>query len=254
MRLKDKVAVVTGAGSGIGRATAELFVAEGAAVVASDWNARTLDEVVGALRASGGAIVAVQGNVALRADAEAMIDRAVADFGRLDVLVNNAGTMDYNHGVGSVPDEVWERLLAINLTGPMYTSRRAVQRMLASGGGAIVNVVSAAGNSGAVAGAAYTSTKHGLLGLTRNTAWMYARQGIRCNAILPGGVSTSIVSGTDPQQWDSAGTERVRTFLATMPTMLEPLDIARLALFLAGDESRHVNGAAVTADGGWLAT
>ena len=136
----------------------------------------------------------------------------------------------------------------------IYESESAVQRMLASGGGAIVNVVSAAGNSGAVAGAAYTSTKHGLLGLTRNTAWMYARQGIRCNAILPGGVSTSIVSGTDPQQWDSAGTERVRTFLATMPTMLEPLDIARLALFLAGDESRHVNGAAVTADGGWLAT
>lgn len=253
MRLNDKVAVVTGAGSGIGRATTELFVAEGAAVVASDWNAQTLEEVVSTLRRAGGRIVAVQGNVALRADAEAMVDRAVGDFGRLDVLVNNAGTMDHNHGVGSVPDEVWERLLAINLTGPMYTSRRAVQCMLSCGGGAIVNVVSAAGESGAVAGAAYTSAKHGLLGLTRNTAWMYARQGIRCNAILPGGVSTSIVAGMDPQKWDPEGTERVRTFHATMPALLEPIDIARLALFLASDESRHVNGAAVTADGGWLA-
>ena len=250
MRLKDKVAVVTGAGSGIGRATAELFVAEGAAVVASDWNARTLDEVVGALRASGGAIVAVQGNVALRADAEAMIDRAVADFGRLDVLVNNAGTMDYNHGVGSVPDEVWERLLAINLTGPMYTSRRAVQRMLASGGGAIVNVVSAAGNSGAVAGAAYTSTKHGLLGLTRNTAWMYARQGIRCNAILPAQVMNPSLEkriASDPsieQKWLS-GIPRGR--------LGKPTDIQGLIVLLASDASEWITGTLIPMDGGNLA-
>lgn len=254
MRLKDKVAVITGAGSGIGRATAELFAAEGAAVVASDWNARSLEDAVVAIRAAGGRIVAVQGNVALRTDAEAMIDRAVGEYGRLDVLVNNAGAMDYNHGVGSVPDEVWERLLAINLTGPMFTSRRAVQRMLASGGGAIVNVVSAAGESGAVAGAAYTAAKHGLLGLTRNTAWMYAQKDIRCNAILPGGVKTAIVAGMDAQKWDPEGTQRVRAFHATMPGLLEPLDIARLALFLASDEARHVNGAAVTADGGWLAS
>ena len=253
MRLNDKVAVITGAGSGIGRATAESFVSEGAAVVASDWNAATLEEVVGSLRATGGRIVGVHGNVALRADAEAMVDRAVGDFGRIDVLVNNAGAMDYNHGVGSVPDDIWERLLGINLTGPMFTSRRAVQHMLSSGGGAIVNVVSAAGASGAVAGAAYTSAKHGLLGLTRSTAWMYARQGIRCNAILPGGVSTAIVAGMDAQRWDPDGTERVRSFHATMPRILEPLDIARLALFLASDEARYLNGAAVTADGGWLA-
>ena len=232
MRLKDKVAVVTGAGSGIGRATAELFVAEGAAVIASDWNAGTLEEAVGAIRAAGGRIIGVQG----------------------DVLVNNAGAMDYNHGVGSVPDEVWERLLAINLTGPMYTSRRAVQRMQASGGGAIVNVVSAAGESGAVAGAAYTAAKHGLLGLTRSTAWMYGPQDIRCNAILPCGVRTAIVSGMDAQKWDPDGSQRVRAFHATMPKILEPLDIARLALFLASDEARNVNGAAVTADGGWLAS
>ena len=254
MRLKDKVAVVTGAGSGIGRATAELFVAEGAAVIASDWNAGTLEEAVGAIRAAGGRIIGVQGNVALRSDAEAMIDRAAGEFGRLDVLVNNAGAMDYNHGVGSVPDEVWERLLAINLTGPMYTSRRAVQRMQASGGGAIVNVVSAAGESGAVAGAAYTAAKHGLLGLTRSTAWMYGPQDIRCNAILPGGVRTAIASGMDAQKWDPDGSQRVRAFHATMPKILEPLDIARLALFLASDEARNVNGAAVTADGGWLAS
>src|SRR5690606_4301623 len=120
MRLKDKVAVVTGAGSGIGRATVELFAAEGAMVVAGDCNARMLENAVGAIRAAGGRIVGVTGDVAVRAEAEALIDRAVGEYGRLDVLVNNAGVMDYNHGVGSVPDEVWERLLAINLTGPMF--------------------------------------------------------------------------------------------------------------------------------------
>lgn len=253
MRLKDKIAVITGAGSGIGRATAELFVAEGAKVVASDLNAKALDEAVAAIRASGGNIVGVQGNVALRGDAEAMIDRAVSEYGRLDILVNNAGAMDYNHGVGSVPDEIWERLLAVNLTGPMFTSRRAVQQMLTSGGGAIVNMTSAAAASGAVAGAAYTSSKHGLIGLTRNTAWMYAKQGIRCNAILPGGVRTTIVSSMDASKWDPEGSKRIETFHATIPGILEPLDIARLALFLASDDARHINGALVSADDGWLA-
>ncbi len=253
MRLKDKVAVVTGAGSGIGRATVELFAAEGAMVVAGDCNARMLEDAVGAIRAAGGRIIGVTGDVAVRAEAEALIDRAVGEYGRLDVLVNNAGVMDYNHGVGSVPDEVWERLLAINLTGPMFTSRRAVQSML-TGGGAIVNVVSAAGESGAVAGAAYTAAKHGLLGLTRNTAWMYAKNDIRCNAILPGGVRTAIVSDMDMKQWDPEGSQRVAAFHATMPRLLEPVDIARLVLFLASDEARHVNGAAVAADGGWLAS
>jgi NAD(P)-dependent dehydrogenase (short-subunit alcohol dehydrogenase family) len=253
MRIDGKIVVITGAGSGIGRATAGLFAAEGARVVASDRNADTLREVVDGIRARGGQATAVTGDVALRADAEAMIDRAIHEFGRIDVLVNNAGTMDYNHGVGSVSDETWDRLLAVNLTGPMYTSRRAVCSMLDSGGGAIVNVVSAAGVSGAVAGAAYTAAKHGLLGLTRNTAWMYAGRGIRCNAILPGGVRTDIVTGMDPARWDPAGTARVGSFHATMPAMLEPLDIARLALFLAGDESRNLNGAAIPADGGWLA-
>lgn len=254
MRLQGKIAVITGAGSGIGRATANLFATEGASVVASDLNASTLEAAVGEIRAKGGKVASICGNVAVRADAEAMVDRAVAEYGKLDVLVNNAGAMDYNHGVGAVSDEAWERLLAVNLTGPMYTSRRAVQLMLAAGGGAIVNVASAAGVSGAVAGAAYTSSKHGLVGLTRNTAWMYAKKGIRCNAILPGGVGTNIVTGMDPAKWDAEGTERVRTFYASMPQILEPLDIARLALFLASDESRHVNGALISADAGWLAT
>ncbi|AMN47992.1 3-ketoacyl-ACP reductase [Steroidobacter denitrificans] len=253
MRLKDKVAVITGAGSGIGRATAELFAAEGAAVLASDLNAGSLEETVVAIRSAGGRIIGVQGNVTLRAEAEAMIDQAIDHYGRIDVLVNNAGAMDYNHGVGSVPDDVWDRMLAVNLTGPMFTSRRAVQCMLTGGGGAIVNVASAAGASGAVAGAAYTSSKHGLIGLTRSTAWMYAQQNIRCNAILPGGVQTSIVSSMDPNKWDAEGTARVGVFHQTMPGILEPIDIALLALFLASDEARQINGALVSADGGWLA-
>ncbi len=254
MRLNGKVAVITGAGSGMGRATTELFISEGASVIASDWNAKTLDEVVAEVSAKGGKITGIKGNVAVRGDAEAMIDLAVKTYGRIDVLVNNAGVMDYNQGVGALADDVWERLLGINLNGPMFTSRRAVQLMLESGGGSIINVSSVAGVSGAVAGAAYTASKHGLVGLTRNTAWMYAQKGIRCNAILPGGVNTNIVMSMDMSKMNADGTERVGAFHAAMPGILEAVEIARLALFLASDESRFINGAIIPADAGWLAT
>lgn len=254
MRLNGKVAVITGAGSGMGRATTELFAAEGASVVASDWNAKTLDEVVAEVSTRGGKITGIKGNVAVRADAEAMIDLAIKTYGRIDVLVNNAGVMDYNQGVGALTDDVWERLMGINLNGPMFTSRRAVQLMLAAGGGSIINVASTAGVSGAVAGAAYTAAKHGLVGLTRNTAWMYTQKGIRCNAILPGGTNTNIVTGFDPSKWDADGTQRVGVFQAAIPGILESVDIAQLALFLASDESRFINGAIIPADAGWLAT
>ncbi len=253
MRLAGKVAVITGAGSGMGRAMAELFAAEGASIVAGEWNAQTLDKVVGDIRAQGGAITGLKSNVAVREECDALVDLAVQTYGRIDVLVNNAGVADLNQGVDTLTDDVWQRVIGINLNGPMYTSRRAVQQMLKAGGGSIVNVASTASLSGACAGAAYTASKHGVAGLTRSTAWMYAQQGIRCNAICPGGTKTSIVAGMDPASFDAKGSKRVGLFQAIMPGLLEPLDIARLALFLASDEARFVNGAIITADAGWLA-
>ena len=253
MRLQGKVAVITGAGSGMGRAMAILFAKEGASVVAGDWNAKRLDEVVSQIKAEGGTIVGAQGNIADKASAEALVDLALSTYGRLDILVNNAGVMDYMQGVGELSDDVWHRVLSINLEGPMYTMRRAIPHMLQQGGGSIINISSTAGISGAAAGAAYTVSKHGVVGLTRNTAWMYATKGIRCNAICPGGTKTNIAETMPQDKLDMAGAARAGAYAALIPAMLEPEDIAMLALFLASDESRHINGTIIPADAGWKA-
>jgi NAD(P)-dependent dehydrogenase (short-subunit alcohol dehydrogenase family) len=253
MRLRDKVAVITGAGSGMGLATAKRFAAEGAKVVAGDWNAARLDAAVDEVRRGGGTVVGAQGDIADQATAEALVDLAVSTHGRVDVLVNNAGVMDYMQGVGELSDDIWRRVLSINLDGPMFTMRRAVPRMVEQGGGAIVNIASVGGLEGGAAGAAYTAAKHALVGLTKNTAWMYAPKGVRANAIAPGGTRTNIGETMARERLDPAGAARVGAYTALIPAYLDPEDIAALALFLASDEARHVNGAIVTADAGWTA-
>ncbi len=253
MQLQGKVAVITGAGSGMGRAMAIRFAKEGAQVVAGDWNGPRLDEVVALVQASGGTIIGAQGNIADKATAEHLVDLAMSTYGRLDVLCNNAGVMDYMQGVGELSDEIWRRVLSINLEGPMFTSRRAIPQMISQGGGSIINIASTAGISGGAAGAAYTASKHALVGLTRNTAWMYATKGIRCNAICPGGTKTNIGETMTPALIDAAGAGRAGAFAALIPAMLESEDIAALALFLATDESRYINGAIIPADAGWTA-
>lgn len=170
MRLQGKVAIITGAGSGMGRAMALRFSQEGATIVAADWNEATLDAVVNEIQATDGEVTGIKVNIAAQADAEGLIDQTVGTYGRIDVLCNNAGVMDLNQGVGEVTDDMWKRVIGINLDGPMYTSRRVVPIMVAQGGGSIINVASAAGMGGGAAGAAYTVSKHGLIGLTKNTA------------------------------------------------------------------------------------
>lgn len=253
MRLEGKVAVVTGAGSGIGRAMAIRFAAEGARVVAADRNPQRLDEVVETISSTGGNVVSAQGDIANQAAAEGLIDLAVNTYGRVDILCNNAGVMDYMQGIGEVSDEIWRRVLGINLDGPMFATRRAVQVMLKQGGGSIINTASTAGIQGGAAGVAYTVSKHGLVGLTRNTAWMYAKKGIRCNAICPGGTATNIAESMPPERLDPEGARRAGEYAALIPALLNPEDIANLALFLASDESCHINGAIIPADAGWTA-
>ncbi|MEI7556394.1 glucose 1-dehydrogenase [Candidatus Chlorohelix sp.] len=253
MRLQGKVAVVTGAASGMGLAIATLFASEGASVVGGDWNEQRLNEAVKNIQSTGGVITGLHGNIADKDSAEGLVDLAISAYGRLDILVNNAGVMDYMQGVGELSDDIWRRVLSINLDGPMFTSRRAVQQMLKQGGGSIVNVSSTAGISGGAAGAAYTTSKHGLVGLTRSTAWMYATKGIRCNAILPGGTKTNIGETMPQDRIDPTGAQRAGAFAALIPAFLDPIDIANLALFLASDESRYINGTVITADGGWKA-
>jgi len=250
MRLQDKVAVVTGAGSGIGLAVAGRFVAEGARVVAVDWHA---DAIAAAARHIGGTIIGVTGNVADEGDGVAMIDRAISEFGRLDILVNNAGVMDLFESVADVSNDTWRRCMAVNVDGPMYAMRRAVPLMLAQGSGSIVNIASVAAVGGGAAGAAYTASKHALIGLTRSTAYQYARLGLRCNALAVGGVSTNIMDSVKDSALDQAALGRLGAYHASNPGMLEPDDIANAVLFLASDEARHLNGAVLPVDMGWSA-
>lgn len=253
MRLQGKVAVITGAGSGMGKATALLFAQEGARLALNEWNEARLNEVVAEIKAAGGEVVGARGDIADKVTAEQLIELAVGAYGRIDILVNNAGVMDYMQGVGEVTDDVWRRVLGINLDGPMFTSRRAIPHMVAQGSGSIINVASVASLGGGAAGAAYTASKHAVAGLTRNTAWVYAPKGIRCNAICPGGAKTNIADSMPMDRLDPAGAARAGAYAAIMPAMLESEDIASLALFLASDESRHINGVLIPADGGWTA-
>lgn len=248
--LENKVAIITGAGSGMGKAMALLFAGKGAKVIVSDIKGERVDEVVKEITSKGGTAKGIITNVAKEDDVKKMIDAAVNDYGALDILVNNAGVMDDFAPVAEVSDEGWNKVIGVNLNGPFYACRLAVQQMLKQGKGVIVNVSSIGGLNGARAGAAYTASKHALIGLTKNIGFMYAAKGIRCNAIAPGGVSTNIMDGINPNK---AGLELISKGMASNPRMGEPSEIAELALFLASDKSSNVNGAVIVADGGWTA-
>ncbi len=249
-KLMDKVAVITGAGSGIGRAMAMLFAEQGASIIAADIAGNTADEVAAAIKDAGGDAVSVTVDVVVKPDVERMIDIAVDTYGRLDILCNNAGIMDRMLPITELSDEFWERVLHVNLTAPFQTCRKVLPIMLEQGSGVILNTASMAGIFGGRAGAAYTSSKHGLIGLTKNIAWTYADQGIRCNAICPGGVETAIGLGGEPSD---LGFARMQLGLGTMPRLGKPEEIASLGLMLVSPDSSFVNGAIITADGGWAA-
>jgi len=244
---------VTGAGSGMGRATALLFAREGATVVGSDIDAGRLEAVTAEAVAAGGKMIGVAGNIAERESAEALIQRAIDEFGQLDVLVNNAGIMDLMEGVANFVDQTFERVFGVNVYGPFVTSRAAVRHMKERGRGAIVNVASVAGVTGAAAGAVYTASKHALVGLSRNTAYTYAPFGIRCNVLIVGGVETNIMAGADPATFDHEALAQYGKWHAANPRTLQPDEVANLSLFLASDEASGINGAEVAVDGGWTA-
>jgi len=241
--LTGKVAVITGGGSGIGRATSELFASLGAQVVVSDI-AETANETVASIEQAGGTASAHIGDIGDVAVADAIIAAAVERYGRLDVLVNNAGIMDHFAGAANVDDALWDRVMRVNLSAPFYLTRAALQVMLPQGAGSIVNIASEAGIRGAAAGAAYTASKHGLIGLTRNTAYMYAKQGIRVNAICPGGVSTPM-NENEP--------EGGVVPLTPLGRRAHVSEISGAIAYLAGTDSSFVTGTELIIDGGYLA-
>ena len=251
MRLENKSVVVTGASAGIGRAIVELFVSEGANVVAVARRESMLAELAASLADAPGRVVPFVGDIAEEATSVGMIACAVREFGRLDVLVNDAGVMDDNTAIADMSNDMLEQMFRVNTFGTMYAMREAVKTFLAQGeeeGGNIINIVSV-GAAHQTAGVAYCASKAAVASATRNTAFMYIEQGIRCNAISPGGVLTDIPLVMPPA--DPFGFGRTGSLLAHSPEMGMPEDLAQVALFLASDESRFVNGTTITADGGW---
>lgn len=249
MRFEGKCVVVTGASSGMGHKIALDFAAEGATVVAVARRKERLEELVKEAAGFSGRILAYPGDVSLKSVNEGMIDFALEHCGRLDVLVNNAGIMDEFKPIGEATDEQWEHVMNVNLTGPMYAMRKAVQVMCGQdNGGNIVNVASIGGVCGCRAGAAYTASKHALIGLTENTAFMYQGKKIRCNAICPGGIETEVMySQTNISQF---GVSRVMAGLDQSIPSGKVEDISSAVLFVADDAAKFINGATIVIDGG----
>ena len=250
-RLANKVAVVTGAGSGMGKAIATLFAMEGARVVASDIAMASVKEVVDGINGANGTALALRSDVSSERDVQEMIDTAVGEYGTLDILVNNAGIMDDFVPAAGITDALWEKVFSVNVTGPMRAIRKALPIFIEKGGGCIVNIASVGGLMGSRAGAAYTASKHAVVGLTRNIGFQYAPQGIRCNAIAPGAVNTNIANTIRTP--DEFGMGRAMAGINLNPRSGGPEEIASVALFLASDESAFINGTVVTADAGWTA-
>ena len=250
MKLDGKVAVVTGGGSGMGRAMVREFYDQGASVVAVDIRADAAEETV-ALVKDPDRSLALTCDVSRRDQVEDVVSAATQRFGRIDLLCNNAGVLDDYTPAHETSDELWNRVIGVNLTGAFLFSRAVVPAMMAQRNGVIINTASISSFVAGGGGAAYTASKHGVLGLTRQLAFDYGKHGVRVNAICPGAIHTGMtghlltpegrnphvdaaVAGTPAGRWGT------------------PEEIAHLALFLASEEAGFIHGAAFTADGGWL--
>ncbi|TGE34956.1 SDR family oxidoreductase [Desulfosporosinus fructosivorans] len=251
MKLKEKVAIVTGAASGMGKSIAILYAQEGAKVVVSDINLEGAKATVAEIEVNGGSAMAVLTNVTKEEDIQNLIDTTVKTYGTVDILVNNAGIMDNMAAAADVTDELWDRVFAVNTTSVMRATRKVLSIFLTKGAGVIINIASVGGLRGSIAGAAYTASKHAVVGFTKNTGFQYAKEGIRCNAIAPGPIKTNI--NATMGNVNQRGAAICRTGMSLIPRLGEPEEIAGAALFLASDDSRFVNGTVLTVDGGWTA-
>jgi NAD(P)-dependent dehydrogenase (short-subunit alcohol dehydrogenase family) len=265
MRLDGKVAVITGGASGMGKATASLFVEEGARIVIGDVQAEAAEAVADAL---GSACVAVRADVTSSEDVAGLVRTAVERFGKLDVIFNNAGgVLRDTDGARRLPAEAdgarrrladmsedqWNGMVALNLTSAWLGMKHAIPYLIANGGGSIISTASVSAFMGMVGQAAYGAAKGGIVQLTRVCAVEYAEQGIRCNCICPGGTLTPLLYET-PERSDYEATRARLSNLQPIPRAGLPEDIAQAALWLASDESSFVTGQAIVVDGGWMAS
>jgi NAD(P)-dependent dehydrogenase (short-subunit alcohol dehydrogenase family) len=247
--LANKVALVTGAGSGIGRATATLLAREGATVVVSDIVDAAGQETVDQITAAGGTASYLRADISQPADCEALVRETVARHGALHLACNNAGIGGPRAATGDYPLDGWERVIGINLSGVFYSLRYEIPAILAAGGGSIVNIASVLGQVALAGSPAYVAAKHGVVGLTRTAAIEYAAAGIRVNAVGPGFIRTPLIAGLE----DDA--ERMQGVVALHPMnrLGTPEEVAELILWLLSPRASFVTGAYHAIDGGYLA-
>ena len=255
MRLESKVALITGGGSGIGRACAEMFAHEGARVAVSDISLERAQATTQFVTSHGGEAIAISGDVSVGDDAQNMVSATVEKFGKLDVLVNSAGVSARNAlPEGSSPEEIWDKVIDVNLKGTYMVSWHAVPEMAKSGGGSIINLSSIMGLVGYPVGMGggfnpYNPSKGGVLQFTRNLAIDSASKNVRVNCICPGYVETNLTSALTK---DSEALSRLET-LHPIGRLGQPEEIAYAALYLASDESGFVTGTPLVVDGGYTA-
>jgi NAD(P)-dependent dehydrogenase (short-subunit alcohol dehydrogenase family) len=246
-KLHDQIAIITGAGGGIGRATALLFASQGAKLVLADWNADSNDETARLIQAQGGQAVSIQTDVTQESDIQAMIGLALSTFGRVDILMNNAGAGSDPAPIHETQTQHWDKVIAICLTGVFLGMKHALPPMLAQNSGNIINVASIAGIIGAPGLVAYAAAKAGVIEMTKTAAIEYSRYQIRCNAIAPGWTKTAMVEAYTGNQ-----AEAEQRMLRGIPMRRfgEASEIAHAALFLAAKDAAFIQGQTIVLDGG----
>jgi NAD(P)-dependent dehydrogenase (short-subunit alcohol dehydrogenase family) len=244
-----KVVIITGAGSGMGEAIARLFAEKGARVVIADMNEEWLKKTCKEINGEGFSALGVVADVSKKEDLENLVNKTIDTFKTVDILINNAGIMDNFMPVDDLDIKLWEKVMDINVKGPTILSQLVIKQLLKEKKpGVIINTASVGGMFGARGGVSYVSSKHAIIGLTKNIAAVYREDNIRCVAIAPGSVNTNI--GKTLNHIDQKGVNALNKYVAAGP-LGNPQDVANVVVFLASDEAKFVNGTVITIDGGW---
>lgn len=251
MKLENKVCIVTGASSGIGKEVAIAYAKEGAKVVACARRLEKLEELVKISEDLPGEINAMAVDVSEQADIDHMVDATIEKYGRVDVLVNNAGILDSYKSAVTITDDIWKKMFEVNVDSVMRASRKVLPIMRKQKSGVILNTSSVGGLNGMRGGLAYVATKHAVVGMTKNIGYSYAEEGIRCVGIAPGSVETEI--GQKVKDPDMEVLSKLMKGFESFPSKTSPEELAKVYVFLASEDANFINGTTIVVDGGWTA-